>query len=171
MKSYSAIKNVALLLCMLTVGFFSSCSSDDDNQPTGATNEEMAKRIRESLYDEEGYVLANKLSTYETGEYNLIAEKEEDVRDFFTKLTDMEAPAKSEYEYICKSSDGKCTVTIKGTQTAKDGIFATIYFSVPGCPELKMIHIGTDAIMGNNNSEDALPGTSDGYTHRIKGVK
>ena len=165
MKNYGIIRNVTMLVCILAMGMFSACSSDDD---TDDGYENIVKNIKDTFYDGKGEIKANKLSTYETGEYNLIADEEKDVRAFYTELTGVDTPAKSEYEYTYKSRDGKGVITLKGTQVAKDGIFATIYLAIPECPEIKIVHIGTDAIMGDNNSEDQLPGTSDGYTYRIK---
>ena len=170
MKSNRIIKTATLLVCALAVGLFSSCSKEKGNGADD-TYQQILANIRQGLFDDDGNVLANKLETYETGEYNLIADEEADVRAFFTELTGVAAPEKSEYEYAYTSRDGNGAIRIKGTQIAKDGVFATIYFGMPEIPQIKMIHIGTNAIMGDNNSEDELPGSSDGYTYRIKSYK
>ncbi|WP_455593475.1 hypothetical protein [Bacteroides sp.] len=158
------MKSTVLLLCMLAVGVFSSCSSDDDNTPTGATSEEVVSFIKSKLYDNQGNVAANKLDTYQKGEYNLIADEESEVCYLFTMMTGIEAESGDTYKYVYQSADGKHLITIEGSRTAENAVYATILFSIPECPEIKIIHIGTPAIMEGTNAED------DGYRHRIKGV-
>lgn len=169
MKGYRSMKSTVWLLCMLTVGVLSSCSSDDDNTTTDKTSEEVVSFIKNKLYDKQGNVAANKLDTYLEGEYNLIADEESEVCEFFTKMTGVEAESGDTYKYVYQSADGKHLITIEGSRTAKNAVYATILFSIPECPEIKILHIGTPAIMDRTNSPDADT-DSDGYRHRIKGL-
>lgn len=165
MKSYRIMRStVLLLLCMLTVGIFSSCSSDEDTTTPGAPSEEVVSFIKSKLYDKQGNVAANQLDTYQKGEYNLIADEESEVCSFFTMMTGVEAESGDTYKYVYQSADSKHLITIEGSRTADKAVYATILFAIPECPEIKIIHIGTPAIMQGTNEED------DGFTHRIKGI-
>lgn len=170
MKNYRIIKSTALALCVLAAGFLSSCSSDDDKTTPEASSEELVKFMKTNLYDEQGEVAANVLDTYQEGEYNLVADEGSEVCEFFSAMTGIETQPLETYEYTYKSEDGKYQVAIKGTQVANNAIYATLYFSVPECPEIKIIHIGTMAIMnGTNGGSDSDFDTSIDRPHQIKG--
>lgn len=171
MKSYRMMKSTAVVLCTLAVGLFSSCSSDDDKTILGVSSEELVKFMKTNLYDEEGKVAANVLDTYQEGEYNLVADEGSEVCEFFSAMTGIETQPLETYEYTYKSEDGKYQVMIKGTQLANNAIYATLYFSVPECPEIKILHIGTIAIMnGSNGGSDSDFDTSIERPHQIKGI-
>lgn len=172
MKSYRIIKSTVLLLCVLAAGILSSCSSDDEETTLGASSEELVKFMKNNLYDEQGKVAANILDTYQEGEYNLVADEGSEVCEFFSAMTGVETQPLETYEYAYKSEDGKYQVSIKGTQVANNAIYATLYFSVPECPEIKIIHVGTLAIMnGTNGGNDSDIDTSVDRPHQIKGFK
>lgn len=169
MKGKTIIKSGAFLLGMLVMCVFSSCSSDDDNTVPETSSEKLVKFMKTNLYDEQGNVEANVLSTYQTGEYNLTANDGGDVCKYFSSMTGVEAPLMDSYQYEYSSEDGKCKVSIKGTKVAKDGIYATIYIRIPECPEIKILHIGTEAIMNGTNGSSGSDSSIETRPHQIKG--
>lgn len=169
MKSYTIANTVFLLLCTLSLGFFTSCSDDDSEGNTGRSGTEIVNLINKYLYASDGSVNAAQLDTYQEGEYALTAENAEDVCLFFSQLTGTDSPLKSNYEYEYKFIDEKgntCKISIRGKKEATNGLYATIYFSIPECSEIKIIHIGTSSLLEGTNSEDK----GDGYKIPIMGI-
>lgn len=147
MKSCVFSKSLALLcLTVFVGGGISSCSDKNDDTPE-FPKEKVIGFIREKLYNADGNVAANKRSEYQEGEFNLIADYEYEVREFFAKMTGIEIPEAETYKAVYRSSDGKCVIEIEGTRLPRAEIFADVRFSVPECPEIKLIHIGTKNIM------------------------
>lgn len=147
MKSCVFSKWLALLcLTVFVGGGISSCSDKNDDIP-GFPKEKVIGFIRERLYDADGNVAANKLDEYQEGEFNLIADDEYEVREYFADMTGIEIPEAETYKAVYRSSDGKCVIEIEGTRLPRAEIFADIRFSVPEFPEIKLIHIGTENIM------------------------
>lgn len=169
MKSYPTISKVIWMLCAAFIVSLTACSSDDDNDTLPSKpKEEVLKFIQTRLYDKDGNVAANRLKEYAPGEYNLIADYEDEVREYFTEMTGIEAPLQATYKYVYQSTDGKCTISIDGRREPEKGLFATIRFTVPEYPKINILHIGTEAILegtndaGSDMSETDLP-------HRVKG--
>lgn len=165
MKNYLITSKVMWLLCAAFIVSLTACSSDDDQSIPGKSEEEVVQFIHTNLYDDAGEVAANQLESYTRGEYNLVADKENEARAFFTALTGIEAPLQDTYKYVYQSADGKYKISIEGSRQPKNGVYATIRLSVPEYPEIKIVHIGTMAMLEGTNgvgSED-LP-------HRVKGA-
>ncbi|MBS4766534.1 hypothetical protein KG007_09995 [Alistipes sp. kh20] len=147
MKSCVFGKWSALLCLMVFVGGgIFSCSDKNDDTP-GFPKEKVIGFIRENLYNADGNVAANKMSEYQEGEFNLIADDEYEVREYFAKMTGIEIPEAETYKAVYRSSDGKCVIEIEGTRLPRAEIFADVRFSVPEFPEIKLIHIGTKDMM------------------------
>lgn len=155
MKNHIVSSAFFLFLSLLFTGFLSSCS-DDDETSTGRTGTEVISLIKKHLYDNEGNVKAIRLTDYQAGEYALIADRKEDACEFFASLTGTDAPLNDtyEYQYSFVNAEGKsCKIRITGKATPQNGIYATLYFSIPDCSELRIIHIGTTSILNDTNGE------------------
>lgn len=170
MKEYFAISKVVWLLCISLIVSLTACSSDDDeNTPLPKPREEVVQFMKTNLYDGEGNVVANILEDYGSDEYNLIADNEKDVRHFFTALTGIEVPLQDTYTYTYQSADGKCKIIIEGRKEPEKGLYATIRFSVPECRGIRILHIGTSAILeGTNGTGGDMTVTGD-LPHRVPG--
>ena len=154
--------SILLFLCVAAIGFFTSCSSDDDNSPQSLSSAQVVNNIKSKLY-KDGEVHANKIDNCTETEYVVISVSGGDKTcTFFTEITGVEAPLKDSYEYTYISDDGICKIRIRGTKEAVNGKYATITFDVPNCPELTLLHIGTLAFLNDNNSESA-PDDSEGH--------
>ena len=155
MKNHIVSSAFFLFLSLLFTGFLSSCSDDDDTS-TGRTGTEIINLIKKHLYDNEGNVKAIRLADYQAGEYALIADRKEDACEFFASLTGTDAPLNDtyEYQYSFVNVEGKsCKIRITGKATPQNGIYATLYFSIPDCSELRIIHIGTTSILNDTNGD------------------
>lgn len=149
MKDYTVTFKAIFLLGMLSIGMFASCSDDKEENP-GRTGTEIINLIKQNLYDQAGAVHAVHLYHYQEGEYALIAEKKEEACKFFSALTGMEAPLSSSYEYTYEFTNAKgkpCKISIKGKSEPENGMYATLYFSIPECSELQILHIADISIM------------------------
>lgn len=168
MKSYLILSKVMWMLCAAFIVSLAACSSDDDNDtPQSKPKEEVLKFIQTNLYDKNGNVAANRLEEYVPGEYNLIADDESEVREYFTDMTGIEIPPQDIYKYVYQSADGKCKISIEGRREPVKGLFATIYFTVPEYPGLDILHIGTMAILESTNAGSDMDTTD--LPHRVKG--
>lgn len=149
MKNYITTNSILLLLCIFSLGCFTSCSDDDNQQNSGKSETEVVNFVKKYLYNSDNSVKATKIDGYQEGEYALIADTPEEACLFFTQLTGMAAPLTSFYDY--QFTDDSCTISIKGRKEAKDGIYATLYIDIPECSEIKVIHIGTPSIISSTN--------------------
>lgn len=170
MKNYLTASKVFLLVCASFIVSLTSCSSDDDQSIPGNSGEEVVRFIQTNLYDNAGEVAANQLESYTNGEYNLVAGKESEARAFFTALTGIEAPLQDTYKYVYQSADGKYKISIEGSRQPKNGIYATIRLTVPDYPEIKIVHIGTMAMLEGTNGSGSDMTTTDDLPHRVKGI-
>ncbi len=154
MKSYTIANKILLLLCVFIFGSFTACSDNEDEEITQHSGAEAINFIKKYLYNSDGSVKAGKLDNYQEGEYAVITDSSEGACLFFTQITGIEAPLKSFYEY--KFNDTKeqsCKITIKGRKEPENGEYATLYFNIPTCNEIKIIHIGTlNFLDGTNNN-------------------
>lgn len=169
MKKHIVSPAFFLFLSLLFTGFLSSCSDDDETStertetptgptetPTERTGTELISLIKKYLYDNEGNVNAIQLDDYQAGEYALIADRKEDACEFFASLTGTDAPFKDtyEYQYPFVNAEGRsCKIRIIGNATPQDGIYATLYLSIPDCSELRMLHIGTTSILNDTGQK------------------
>lgn len=168
MKSYLTISKVMWMLCAAFIVSLTACSSDDDNDiPQAKPKEEVLNFIQTRLYDQDGNVAANKLEGYASGEYNLIADYEYEVREYFTEMTGVETSLQDRYKYVYQSADGKCKISIDGRREPDKGLFATIHLTVPEYPGLNILHIGTMAILKDTNTDSDTSDTD--LPHRVKG--
>lgn len=162
MKDYTVTFKVIFLVGMLSIGMFTSCS-DDKKEATGHTGTEIIGLIKRNLYDNTGSVHAIHLYHYQEGEYALIAEKGEEACKFFSALTGTEAPLSESYEYTYEFTNAKgeaCKISIKGKSESENGIYATLYFNIPECSELQVLHIADISIM-NDSMDGVTAGESD----------
>lgn len=160
MKSKNAKKNIFFLLCVLSLGLFVSCSSDDNEENAGRPGTEVINLVKKNLY-ENGAVHANRLEGYQEKEYALVADKAQDACTFYTALTGINAPLSDSYEYNYEftNAEGKaCKLRIKGTKTPQGGLYATMSFDIPDCSEIAIIHVITPSSMDGTNSGE---GTAD----------
>lgn len=154
MKNYLAASRILLLTLFL--GLFASCSSDDKDDNGGGKEVETISFMKKYLYKQDGTVSATKLDNYQEGEYLMIAKDNQGAATFFTQLTGMPVFLATSYEsqYQFKNMAGKdCEISIKGKKVPVNGIYATIYFNVPDCKEIKIIHIGTPGALDGTNGE------------------
>lgn len=152
MKSYTIANKILLLLCVFTLGSFTACSDNDDEEIMQRSGTEAINFIKKYLYNSDGSVNAGKLDNYQEGEYALITENSEGACIFFTQLTGIEAPLKSTYEYKFYDTKGQsCKISIKGRKEPENGEYATLYFDIPACNEIKIIHIGTLNFLDGTN--------------------
>ena len=158
-------KFLLLFVCLLSMGSFSLCSCDDDEDETREyTRVEVILFMQNKLYDKDGEVALNWLDTYKDGEYNLVADEESDVYDFFKDLTGIKIDSKgSSYQEIYDSEDGRCRIKIEGSRRPELGIYATIRFDVPECSEIKILHLVIPAVMEGVNV------VGQDFPHSIKG--
>lgn len=167
MKSYLTLSKLMLLLCMSFIVSLTACSSDEeDDTSQSQPKEKVLEFMQSKLYNVDGNVIANKLNSYVEGEYNLIADKEDEVREWFNSLTGIDIPLQRTYKVVYQSKDGKCTISIEGREEPLDGVYATVRFSVAEYPQLRILHIATMAVFDRDNgatSTDDLP-------HRVKGI-
>lgn len=167
MKSYLTLSKLMLLFCMSFIVSLTACSSDEeDDTSQSQPKEKVLEFMQSKLYNVDGNVIANKLNSYVEGEYNLIADKEDEVREWFNSLTGIDIPLQRTYKVVYQSKDGKCTISIEGREEPLDGVYATVRFSVAEYPQLRILHIATMAVFDRDNgatSTDDLP-------HRVKGI-
>lgn len=167
MKSYLTLSKLMLLFCMSFIVSLTACSSDEeDDTSQSQPKEKVLEFMQSKLYNVDGNVIANKLNSYVEGEYNLIADKEDEVREWFNSLTGIDIPLQRTYKVVYQSKDGKCTISIEGREEPLDGVYATVRFSVAEYPQLKILHIATMVVFDRDNgatSTDDLP-------HRVKGI-
>lgn len=159
MKQNNVLKNLFLWMCMATIAVSTfSCTSDDENsEPTGLPSAEVIGTFKKYFYNSDG-VHANKLDTYQVDEFCVISNTKERPCAFFTELTGIEAPLKAQYKYVYKSTDGTCTISIEGTDTPVNGVYAILRVNIPECSDIKIIHIGTMRLLDGANvgNEDDL---------------
>lgn len=164
-------KFLLLFVCLLSMGSFSSCSSDDDEEEmVPHTRIEVIRFMQNKLYDKDGEVALNKLDTYNDNEYNLVADKESDVYDFFKDLTGIKLDYKGgSYQATYDSEDEiLCQIKIQGTRKPQQGIYATIWFRVPDCPDIRVLHLVIPAVMeGVNGNMTGAVGQD--LPHSVKG--
>lgn len=155
MKSCTITNKILLLLCIFTLGVFSSCSDNDDEETTEQSGTKAINFIKKYLYNSDGSVKAGILDNYQQGEYAVITENGEGPCAFFTQITGIEAPLKGSYEYKFNATqEPSCKITIIGKSEAVNGEYATLYFDIPSCEEIKIMHIGTlNFFEGTNDSE------------------
>lgn len=131
-----------VLLCAALMIGLAACSSDDDpGKPAPKPKEEVLAFIRTKLIGENGNVLANTKENYGPGEYNLVADEEDETRDYFTQMTGIEIPSKDSYQCEYVSADGTCRISIEGSRQPVNGTYATLFFSVPEIPQIEILHI------------------------------
>lgn len=165
-------KFLLLFVCLLSMGSFSLCSCDDDEDETREhTSKEVIQFMLNKLYDKNGVVALNQLDIYKDVEYNLIADEESDVYDFFKALTGIKIdPTKgSSYQEIYDAGDGLCQIKIEGTRKPQLGIYATIRFDVLDCPEIKVLHLVTPAVMEGVNGNMTDMAMGEDFPHKVKG--
>ena len=152
--------SILLFLCIAAIGVFTSCSSDDYNLPQQLSGTQVINNIKSKLY-KDGAVFANKIDGCTETEYVVVTESGANrACTVFTELTGIEAPLKESYEYTYTSADGTCKIRIRGVKEPTNGKYATLFFDIPTCPEITILHIGTPAFLNDNNSE---PSTSGGH--------
>lgn len=165
-------KFLLLFVCLLSMGSFSLCSCDDDEDETREhTGKEVILFMQKKLYDKDGEIALNWLDTYKDGEYNLVADEESDVYDFFKALTGIKIDYKGgSYQEIYEAEDGIwCRIKIQGTRKPQQGIYATIRFEVPDCPDIRVLHLVIPAVMEgvNGNMTGAV---EHDFPHQVKGM-
>lgn len=168
MKSYLTLSKLMLLLCMAFIVSLTACSSDEEDD-ISQPKEKVLEFMQSKLYDVDGNVIANKLNSYVEGEYNLIADKEDEVREWFNSLTGIDIPLQRTYKVVYQSKDGKCTIAIEGREEPLDGVYATVRFSVAEYPQLKVLHIATMAVFDRDNGATSGSTSTDDLPHRVKG--
>lgn len=150
--------SILLFLCIATIGILGSCSSDDDNLPQQLSGTQVINNIKSKLY-KDGKIHANKIDGCAETEYVVITESGANrACTVFTELTGIEAPLKESYEYTYTATDGTCKIRIKGIKEPTNGKYATIFFDIPTCPEITILHIGTPAFFYDNNAEPSVGG-------------
>lgn len=157
MKNRTSTNKLLLLLCILSLGaFFTYCSDNDDEETTQQySGTEAINFIKKYLYNDDGSVNAGKLDNYQESEYAVITESQEGPCIFFTQITGIEAPLRNSYEYTFNDAqEPTCKIIIKGKREAVNGEYATLYFDIPACREIKIIHIGTPNFLDGTNSGD-----------------
>ena len=152
MKANKTLNSLFLWMCMATIVVTtSSCASDDENnEPTGLPSAQVIQAFKQKFYNTEG-VYAHKLNTYQADEFCVISNSKERPCDFFTELTGIEAPLKSQYKYSYKSADGSCTISIEGSETPVNGVYAILRINIPECSDIRIIHIGTMRLLDGEN--------------------
>lgn len=168
MKSYLTLSKLMLLLCTAFIVSLTACSSDEEDD-ISQPKEKVLEFMQSKLYDLDGNVIANKLNSYVEGEYNLIADKEDEVREWFNSLTGIDIPLQNTYKVVYQSKDGKCTIAIEGREEPLDGVYATVRFSVAEYPQLKVLHIATMAVFDRDNGATSGSTSTDDLPHRVKG--
>lgn len=153
MKQNNLLNNLFLWMCMAAIVVStSSCASDDDNkEPGGRPSAEVIRMFKKQFYNNKG-VHANKLDTYQADEFCVISDTKERPCTFFTELTGIEAPLKSQYKYLYKSADGTCTISIEGSEIPVNGVYAVLRVNIPECSDIKIIHIGTLRLLDGTNA-------------------
>lgn len=171
MRSYLTLSKVMLLFCMSFIVSLTACSSDEEEDTSPSRpKEEVLEFMQNKLYDSDGNVVANKLNSYVEGEYNLIADKEDEVREWFHNLTGIDIPLQNTYRVVYQSKDGKCTISIEGREAPSEGVYATVRFSVAEYPQLKVLHIATMVVFDRDNGTTSGSTSTDDLPHRVKGI-
>lgn len=164
-------KFLLLFVCLLSMGSFSLCSCDDDEDETREhTSKEVIQFMHKKLYDKNGRVALNWLDIYQDSEYNLVADEESDVYDFFKDLTGIKLDYKGgSYQATYDSEDGRCRIKIEGSRRPELGIYATIRFDVPECPDIHILHLVIPAFMEGVNGNMADMTMGEDFPHKVKG--
>lgn len=71
------------------------------------------------------------MDEYQEGEFNLIADDEYEVREYFADMTGIEIPEAETYKAVYRSSDGKCVIEIEGTRLPERKFSQTSAFPSP----------------------------------------
>jgi len=139
-----------MALCL----FATSCSNDGD-YGCGLTTNEVTERFRSYFYYDNGDVKCNKLPWFSSTEWAVGANDGLTPLIVFQDITGMEVSfGTTPYDYRFVSSDGQCNISISGTMNADDTAeYATMKVSIPSCPEIETIHIGTGQYFNMSNGE------------------
>lgn len=117
------------------------------------TTSEVTERFKAYFYDANGNVRCNKLEGFNHTEWTVAANDGLDPLEVFQNITGMEVSATDSYNYRFVSSDGQSTISITGAINAGDNAeYATMKVSIPSCPEIQTIHIGTEQYFRGTNS-------------------
>ena len=119
----------------------------------GVSSEQAIAKFR-SLFYKDGEVHANHLNRFESTEWSIVVMSPGKPLSAFTDITGIAAPLKEKYEYKYMSSDGKCSIRIKGRlNAAADAIYATMYVQIEDCPEITMVHFTTEDFLKEANED------------------
>lgn len=114
----------------------------------------LTERFKAHFYDANGNVRCNKLEGFSHTEWAVAANDGLKPLEVFQNITGMEVSATDSYNYRFVSSDGQSTISITGAINAGDNAeYATMKVSIPSCPEIQTIHIGTEQYFNGTNSE------------------
>lgn len=119
----------------------------------GKSSDAVVARFRELFY-KDGEVHANHLNRFEPTEWAIVVESPGKPLNAFADITGVTATLKEKYEYKYVSSDGKCSLRIKGQLNAGwDAIYATLYVWIEDCPEISMVHFTTEDFLKEANED------------------
>lgn len=143
------------LIMTVSVSLFASCSSDNgDGVSVPRTTAEVTESFKSYFYDESGNVTCNKLEGFSATEWAIGARNGVRPLEVFKDITGMDVSATESYNYRFVSSDGQSTISITGNINAGDNAeYATMKVSIPSCPEIQTIHVGSEEYFNGTNSE------------------
>lgn len=153
------MKSIVYVFVLVAAAVLASCSHEEETMPTGATSEQVVARFKSYFYKEDGQVRANKLPSFSEKEWAVGAEDSARPCEVFSEITGVDAPLAGKYDFTYRTSDGKCTLRLVGTDYPKeDAVYAVLYVEIEDCPEISKINICiTDYLNNDNLSMSGVP--------------
>ena len=151
MKKWFFIMTVA-------VSLFASCSSEEKDGEEDVmypfTTSEVTEYFKSYFYDKSGNVTCNKLEGFSATEWAIGSRDGVRPLEVFKDITGMDVSATQSYNYRFVSSDGQSIISITGNINAGDNAeYATMKVSIPSCPEIQTIHVGSEEYFNGTDSE------------------
>ena len=153
------MKSIVCVCVLVATVMLASCSKDEEAMLPGVTSEQAVARFKSYFYKEDGQVRAYRLSNFADKEWAVAAEESNRPCEVFTEITGVDAPLTGDYEYTYRTSDGKCTLKLVGTDHPKeDAVYAVLYVKMKDCPDIGKIYIiATKCFMNDNISMSGVP--------------
>lgn len=153
------MKSIVYVLVLVSAVMLVSCSHEEEIVPTGVSSEQVVARFKSYFYEENGQVRANKLPSFLEKEWAVATEKNYRPCEVFSDITGVEAPLAGKYDFTYRTSDGKCTLRLVGTDHPKeDAVYAILYVEIEDCPDIGKIYIvATEYFMNDNVSMSGVP--------------
>lgn len=153
------MKSIVYVLVLVSAVMLASCSHEEEIVPTGISSEQVVARFKSYFYEENGQVRANKLPSFSVKEWAVATEKNYRPCEVFSDITGVEAPLAGKYDFTYRTSDGKCTLRLVGTDYPKeDAVYAVLYVEIEDCPDIGKIYIvATEYFMNDNVSMSGVP--------------